>query len=105
LDEATDLVLPFYSVELVGPNFNRTANVPTNAIALHSAQEVEHKFGDHPLNPAECFSELSVYFADADRGSLRDEGLIVEHHGRYWKIHGYKFHPDLAKNYRPPKML
>lgn len=95
----TKLTKDYYSVELVGPNFNKTPGVLTNGIALHEKQDVQITF---PLlnTPQEWFVWLKNYFS-----IYRDEGLIVSHKGRYWKIHGYKFCPELPKDYTLPVLL
>jgi len=94
------LTKDFYSIELVGPNFNRTPGVDTNSIALHEAQEIPTPQELEPLKtPEEWFAWLKAYFL-----VNRDEGLIISHLGRYWKIHGYKFYPGL-KDYQKPVLL
>jgi len=96
----------FHSIELVGPNFNRTSGVVENNIAVHSQQLVDHDVVFPKCEtPEEWFVWLTMYFTDTTSHkypTLRDEGLIIEHKGRYWKIHGYKFGPDLPKEYRKP---
>jgi hypothetical protein len=89
----------YYSVELVGPNFNSTPVVLKNGIALHEAQVVTVKIPELDTLE-EWFAWMKEYFT-----AYRDEGLIVSHKGRYWKIHGYKFCPDLPKNYTLPVLL
>lgn len=89
----------YYSVELVGPNFNSTPGVAKNGIALHDAQFVPVLIPNLD-DPNNWFIWLQKYFA-----TCRDEGLVISHKGRYWKIHGYKFCPNLPKNYALPVLL
>lgn len=89
----------FYSVELCGPNFNRTPGVSENGIALHEMQKVQIETPTLET-PSEWFVWLTEYFT-----ANRDEGIIVSHRGRYWKIHGYKFCPNLPKDYKLPVLL
>lgn len=90
----------FYSVELVGPNFNRTPGVETNGIAVHCFQTVS---SDVVFPQLDDFDQWFAWFKEYFTNH-RDEGLIVEHKGRCWKIHGYKF-VDLPKKYDAPILL
>jgi hypothetical protein len=89
----------YYSVELVGPNFNSTPGVDKNGICLHEAQ-IPDVYVPSFDTPEQWFVWMEYYFKN-----YRDEGLIVCHNGRYWKIHGYKFCPKLPKDYRKPILL
>lgn len=89
----------YYSVELVGPNFNSTPGMSKNGIALHEAQEIAVKIPELD-EPNDWFIWFKEYFK-----AHRDEGLIISYKGRYWKIHGYKFCPDLPKDYMLPVLL
>lgn len=91
---------PYYSVELVGPNFNRTFGVGFNTFAIHELQKPKIDHFPSLDTPDEWFAWLTDYFT-----KHRDEGLIISHLGRYWKIHGSKFVPDLPKNYEMPEVL
>lgn len=95
----TDLTKDFYSVELVGPNFNRTPGMEKNSIAIHEFQKTPVEIPTFQTIP-EWFAFFTDYFTNH-----RDEGLIVEYKNRYWKIHGYKFCPQLPKNYDIPITL
>ncbi len=90
----------FYSVELVGNNFNKTPGVVNNWIAIHEHQKV---LVDFPCLTTidEWFDWMKDYFT-----THHDEGLVIEHNGCYWKIHGSKFCPNLhKKSYELPVLL
>jgi hypothetical protein len=89
-----------YSVELVGPNFNRTPTCEKNGIALHEDQVILHN--DFPKeNTCESWHTwLFDYFS-----TFPDEGIIVCHKNKYWKIHSNKFLQNLRGNYSAPNLL
>jgi len=88
----------YYSVELVGKNFNATPNVEGLSFALHCDQEIHPEF-PRMTTPEEWLIWLKDFFSHH-----RDEGLILVHRGKYWKIHGYKFNPN-KKDYMAPNLL
>lgn len=101
LDDLPD----FNSVELVGPNYNRTPGVARNNLALHSEQVLEK--APPVLDSAEAWLLwLEKFFAPAGDAVLH-EGLVLEHEGRWWKIRADNIASlaKLRKQYLPPASL
>jgi hypothetical protein len=82
----------YYSIELVGPDFNKTPNVFENQFILHEDQMVDLKFNSK--------QDLNEYFLKNP-----SEGLIICYKSRFWKIHSSKINPELSKDYIKPKTL
>lgn len=66
----------YYSVEVVGRKFQRTPGVDSDgALALHNEQAIgDRKFDNYQSIRTYLLEEICV------------EGLVIEHHARYWKV-------------------
>jgi hypothetical protein len=102
----------FYSVEIVGVNFNRTPGVEGNSIAVHSRQQTTLEnlpTCDTSQAGVKALQDyLRVYFTrDVPEGFLNAEGLIFEHQGVYWKVRSDKVTKvaEMKKAYKPPVLL
>jgi len=92
VDNTNNLDKDYYSIELIGPNFNKTPNVIENTFILHKDQILNIQFNNK--------KDLQEFFTKNP-----SEGLIIFHKGRFWKIHSSKINPTLSKNYLIPKFL
>ena len=95
-DKLTD---DYYSIELIGPQINKTApEGATPGIVIHKWQVADVTFQER--TDAELYEQIRTYFSQNCV-----EGLIIEYNDVYYKLHAIKFADSLWTKFKTSKIL
>lgn len=73
----------YITCELVGKKFNKTPGIDSDVeIAIHAEQKCQ-------FDGERSFVGIRTFLEEIDV-----EGLVIEHDGKYWKLHTEKFWPE-----------
>lgn len=89
----------FYTIEIAGPNFNRTPGLDCNSIIFHEDQEIKMLVSVMD-NCEDWFDFFRNFFEE-----YPCEGLIICYKNYFYKIHAHKIDKLFSKNYKPPNKL